>query len=209
MPVRLSLNLYCCTSGSASPSCHLLQPHFGVAMNPFWLRRAITLSKSTPARGISCLSPVDETLCPPFSGPCKVSVCDFLLPSWPADAEACRDSVHLCPYYPRRCRQTTSALEDSAARVVSPHRRKAGTWEFPWRAPFSPAFRWPEPYARSQHGRCNSEAVQSASQYPLERAASLPVAHAIDLRSPCSCDLSAVIHRPFNETLGSNRIGRN
>jgi len=50
-------------------------------------------------------------------------------------------------------------------------------------------------------GECNSEAVQSASQYHLERAASLLVAHATDLRSPCSCYLSAVIHRPFKRKL--------
>jgi len=33
VPARLSLDRCCCTSGNASPSCHLLQPHIG--LSPF------------------------------------------------------------------------------------------------------------------------------------------------------------------------------
>jgi len=77
------------------------------------------------------------------------------------------------------------ALEDSGARVVSPRRRKAGTWEFPWRGPSSPAFRWLGRYARSQRERYNTEANRSAFRCHPERVSFPPVAPANDLRSTC------------------------
>jgi len=66
MPARLSLNQYCCTSGSASPSCHPLQPHFSVALA--FLSNSNDFLNPTRQSTFSCLRLAGRSA-GPFFGP--------------------------------------------------------------------------------------------------------------------------------------------
>src|SRR5260370_17952893 len=68
VPMRLSLDRCCCTSGNASPSCHPLQPHI------VWLDSFLINSNGYPNPTLqlpfSC-PPPHHASAAPFSEPCR------------------------------------------------------------------------------------------------------------------------------------------
>src|SRR5260370_36887594 len=68
VPMRLSLDRCCCTSGNASPSCHPLQPHI-LRLESFMIN-SNGYPNPTRQLAFSC-SRLDQPSAAPFSEPCR------------------------------------------------------------------------------------------------------------------------------------------
>ncbi len=104
----------------------------------------------------------------PSSEPCKAGADGRLLQCDPSACETCSADAPLSRNCPKRYRRRSCASEGWGVREVLLRHRRVDRVELPKRAPFSRAFRWPEPYGHSQHAIYSSEEVPFVFRYPLE-----------------------------------------